>query len=40
MTSQLANGGYKIKPRIIDDRYAIQPVIDAWRQEFTLRKNN
>ncbi len=40
MMAQLANGGYEIKPRIIDDRYALQPTIDAWRKEFTLRKNN
>ena len=40
MTAQLANGGYKIKPRIIDDKYTIQPVINAWREEFTLRKKN
>ena len=40
MMAQLANGGYMIKPRIIDDRYALQPVIDFWRQEFISRKNN
>ena len=40
MTAQLANGGYKIKPRIIDDKYALQPIINAWRDEFTLGKNN
>tara|TARA_B100000029_G_scaffold7991_1_gene8464 strand:- start:1470 stop:3395 length:1926 start_codon:yes stop_codon:yes gene_type:complete len=40
MTAQLANGGYEIKPRIIDDRYALQPIVDAWREKFTLRKNN
>ena len=37
MMAQLANGGYEIKPRIIDDKYALQPVIDAWREEFTNR---
>ena len=36
MMAQLANGGYEIKPRIIDDRYAVQPIVDAWRKEFTL----
>jgi len=36
MMAQLANGGYEIKPRIIDDRYAVQPIVDAWREEFTL----
>ena len=35
MMAQLANGGYEIKPRIIDDKYALQTVIDAWREEFT-----
>ena len=38
MMAQLANGGYKIKPRIIDDRYALQPIIDSWRQEFINKK--
>ena len=37
MTAQLANGGYKIKPRIIDDKNALKPIILAWRQEFILR---
>jgi len=40
MTAQLANGGYEIKPRLIDDRYAIQDTVDAWRDEFLKRKNN
>ena len=40
MTAQLANGGYEIKPRIIDDKYALQPTIDAWREEFTNKNNN
>ena len=40
MMAQLANGGYEIKPRIIDDRYALQPIIDSWRREFYLKKNN
>ena len=40
MISQLANGGHKIKPRIIDDRYALQPIINAWRDEFFSRANN
>jgi len=39
MMSQLANGGYEIKPRIIDDKYALQPIIDSWRDEF-ISKNN
>ena len=39
MMAQLANGGCEIKPRIIDDRYALQPTIDAWRKEFTYRNN-
>jgi penicillin-binding protein 2 len=40
MIAQLANGGYMIKPRIIDDMYTIQPVIDAWKNEFALRRKN
>ena len=35
MMAQLANGGYEIKPRIIDDKYALQPTIEAWREKFT-----
>ncbi len=40
MMAQLANGGYEIKPRIIDDKYAMQPIIDSWRQEFYIKNNN
>ncbi len=40
MTAQLANGGYQIKPRIIDNKYTIQNTINAWREEFTNIKNN
>jgi penicillin-binding protein 2 len=40
MTAQLANGGYEIKPRIIDDKYALQPIINAWREEFNNINNN
>ena len=38
MMAQLANGGYKIKPRIIDDRYVVQEIVNSWRQEFMNRK--
>jgi len=37
MMAQLANGGYEIKPRIIDDRYALRATVDAWRKEFTSK---
>ena len=37
MTAQLANGGYKIKPRIIDDKNALEPIILAWREELAYR---
>ena len=37
MIAQLANGGYEIKPRIIDDRYALRTTVDAWRKEFTSK---
>ncbi len=40
MMAQLANGGYEIKPRIIDDKYALQPITQAWREEFYNKKNN
>jgi len=40
MMAQLANGGYKIKPRIIDDKYALQSIINAWRDEFSLKTEN
>jgi len=40
MMAQLANGGYEVKPRIVDDRYVLQPTIDAWREEFNIRNNN
>ena len=40
MMAQLANGGYEIKPRIIDDKYALQPIVDAWREEFTYLNND
>ena len=39
MMAQLANGGYEISPRIIDNKYALQPTINAWRNEF-LGQNN
>jgi len=40
MMAQLANGGYKIKPRIVDDLYALQEIIDAWRKNFSLEREN
>ena len=40
MMAQFANGGYEIKPRIIDDKNEIQPIIDAWREEFYFRNND
>ena len=40
MIAQFANGGYEIKPRIIDDKYAIQPTINAWREEFSYKNWN
>jgi len=39
MMAQLANGGYEIKPRIVDDKYALQSIVDAWREEFTNKNN-
>ena len=40
MMAQLANGGYEIKPRIVDDRYALQPTINAWREKFSLNSDD
>ncbi len=40
MMAQLANGGYEIKPRIVDDKYALTDTINAWRDEFTAINNN
>ncbi len=40
MISQFANGGYEIKPRIVADEYALQPIINSWRKEFTNLNNN
>ena len=34
MTAQLANGGYKIKPKIIYDEQALQSTTDASREQF------
>ena len=40
MMAQLANGGYEIKPRIIDDEYELQEIITAWRYKFTQQDEN
>ena len=40
MTAQLANGGYKVKPRIVDDRNEIKDIIEAWNTEFLSRKSD
>ena len=40
MMAQFANGGYEIKPRIIDDKYAIQSTINLWREEFYFKNKN
>ena len=37
MIAQFANGGYKITPRIIDDKIALEPIIDSWKKEFITR---
>ena len=34
MTAQLANGGYKIKPKIIYNKQALQSTTDASREQF------
>ncbi len=40
MTAQLANGGYKIKPRIIHNSEHLEPIVESWRKEFSLRREN
>ncbi len=40
MTAQLANGGYEIKARIIDDKYSLQNTINAWREQFSYKNND
>tara|TARA_B100000029_G_scaffold97613_2_gene87930 strand:+ start:14 stop:1939 length:1926 start_codon:yes stop_codon:yes gene_type:complete len=40
MMAQLANGGHEIRPRIIDNKYELQEIVNAWRKEFINRKNN
>jgi len=40
MMAQLANGGYEITPRIIDDKNKIQPVIDAWYEELNYQNDD
>ena len=40
MTAQLANGGYKIIPRIIDDGKSLEPIFTAWKQKFEEIENN
>ena len=39
MTAQLANGGYRITPRIIKDDDSIEPIIRAWKKELADRNN-
>ena len=34
MSAQLANGGYKIKPRIIYDEQTLQTTAGTWREQF------
>ena len=33
MMAQLANGGYKIEPRIINDPSKIEPIVTAWKKK-------
>jgi len=40
MMAQLANGGYEIKPRIVDDKFALQSTIEAWREKFSSKDAN
>jgi len=40
MTAQIANGGYKINPRIIDDGKPLTPLFNAWREKFSDEKES
>ncbi len=40
MMAQLANGGHEIKPRIVDDKYKLVEIINAWREEFINRSKD
>ena len=40
MTAQLANGGYKIIPRIIDDRDSIKPILNAWKENLMMKNES
>jgi len=37
MTAQIANGGYKIKPRIIHNDKEVETIIAAWNDHFTSK---
>ena len=38
MTAQIANGGYKIKPRIIHDTNSLEPIVNAWKKKLNAKK--
>ena len=40
MMAQLANGGYEINPRIIDNQDSLKKIIEAWKEEFSYKNNN
>ena len=40
MMAQLANGGHEIRPRIVDDKYKLVEITDAWREEFINRSKD
>ena len=40
MMAQLANGGHEIKPRIVDDKYKLVEITNAWRKEFINRSKD
>ena len=40
MMAQLANGGHEIKPRIVDDKYKLVEITNAWREEFINRSKD
>ena len=40
MMAQLANGGHEIRPRIVDDKYKLVEITNAWREEFINRSKD
>ena len=33
MTAQLANGGFKLKPKIVEDGFSIEEFVQNWKKQ-------